>query len=108
MHGEQQLRLKLKSLCEGEATLLWLEGAKHERILSLKLMDNQKLILKLADGTTRFVPFERYAVTKVGLQFWSQNHPGVLYRWDAVPKWAWAGGTPPEDPPPGPPFPTAA
>lgn len=79
------LTQKLKKLCETPCTLLWLEGSKHERVLSVRLQD-RRLILKLADQTSRVVVFDKYSVTSVGLQFWSKGRPGVLYRWEQVPR----------------------
>jgi hypothetical protein len=83
------LRSKLQELCKSGATLLWLEGAKHETVLGVKLSGN-KLILQLHGNVMRMVSFDRYTTTKVGLQFWNQDKPGVLYKWDQVP----AGPTP--------------
>jgi hypothetical protein len=82
------LRQKLRELCKSASTLLWLEGAKHDRILDVTLMDD-RLVLRLSNGTTRVVAFEKFAVTAVGLQFWSQGRPGVLYKWEQVPKSRW-------------------
>lgn len=89
------LRDKLKSLCASNATLLWLEGARHERVLGVKI-SGKRLVIQLANGTTRVMLFERFAVTSVGLQFWSQGRPGVLYKWDQVPK-THAGAALPQD-----------
>lgn len=83
------LRRKLRELCNSTSTLLWLEGAKHERILGVSLQGD-RLIMQLANGTTRVVSFEKFAVTAVGLQFWAQGRPGVLYKWEQVPKASWA------------------
>ena len=91
---------KLRELCQSQATLLWLEGSQHTRVTSVKLQGG-RLILSLADSTSRVVHFERFAVTAVGLQFWSQGRPGVLYRWDQVSRTDVAPvETSPEDPPP--------
>ncbi|NBX15761.1 MAG: hypothetical protein EBR09_00195 [Proteobacteria bacterium] len=79
------LSQKLKKLCESPCTLLWLEGSKHDRVLSVRLQD-RRLILKLSDQTSRVVAFDKYSVTSVGLQFWSNGRPGVLYRWEQVPR----------------------
>jgi hypothetical protein len=79
------LTQKLKKLCESPCTLLWLEGSKHERVLSVRLQD-RRLVLLLSDQTSRMVAFDRYSVTSVGLQFWSNGRPGVLYRWEQVPR----------------------
>lgn len=76
---------KLRELAKSRCTLLWLEGTKHERVISLKVSARGSLLIRLANETTRVVAFERYAVTEVGLQFWSQGRPGVLYRWEQVP-----------------------
>lgn len=78
------LRNKLQELCKSGATLLWLEGAKHETVLGVKLSGN-RLILQLHGNVMRMVSFDRYTTTKVGLQFWNQDKPGVLYKWDQVP-----------------------
>lgn len=78
------LRKRLREICQSGATLLWLEGAKHHTVHGVQLT-GRKLILKLDQNVTRVISFERYTTTKVGLQFWSQNLPGVLYRWDQVP-----------------------
>lgn len=79
------LRKNLKALCESDCTLLWLEGTQYERVLRVKL-SGQRLVIHLANNTTRLVSFERFSVTSVGLQFWSQGRPGVLYRWEQVPQ----------------------
>jgi hypothetical protein len=79
---------KLKRLCESPCTLLWLEGSKHERVLSVRLQD-KRLVLQLSDQTSRVIAFERYAVTAVGLQFWAQGRPGVLFRWEQVTRDTW-------------------
>ncbi|WP_186647583.1 hypothetical protein [Fluviispira vulneris] len=79
------LQKKLRELVTSNCTLLWLEGAKHERVLKIKLTGN-KVILNLANETTRVIAFERYACTSVGLQFWFQGKAGVLYKWEQVPK----------------------
>ena len=86
--SQMLLRQKLRELCKSTSTLLWLEGAKHDRILHVTLQ-SERLILKLANGTTRVVAFEKFAVTAVGLQFWAQGRPGVLYKWEQVPKATW-------------------
>lgn len=82
------LAQKLKKLCESPCTLLWLEGSKHERVLSVRLQE-RRLILQLWDQTSRVVAFEKYSVTAVGLQFWSQGRPGVLFRWEQVQRESW-------------------
>ena len=82
------LRKNLKALCDSPCTLLWLEGTQHNRVLAVKL-SGEKLVLQLANDTTRVVAFERFTVTSVGLQFWSQGRPGVLYRWEQVPRSTW-------------------
>lgn len=82
------LAQRLKKLCETPCTLLWLEGSKHERVLAVRLQE-QRLVLQLSDNTSRVVAFERYSVTAVGLQFWSQGRPGVLFRWEQVPRETW-------------------
>lgn len=77
------LQKKLRELVTSKCTLLWLEGAKHKRVLKLKLVGS-KIILSLADETIRVMAFEKYAVTSVGLQFWCQGKPCVLYKWEQV------------------------
>jgi hypothetical protein len=77
------LQKKLRELVTSKCTLLWLEGTKHERVLKIKLSGN-KIVLTLANETTRMIAFERYACTSVGLQFWFQGKPGVLYKWEQV------------------------
>jgi hypothetical protein len=102
-----QLIAKLRELCQSDATLLWLEGAQTERVLSVRYQ-NERIILRLGNGTNRVVAFERFTITSVGLQFWSQGHPGVLYKWDQVDRKSWNQSLPslenqdlpPEDPPP--------
>jgi len=79
---------KMKKLCESPCTLLWLEGSKHDRVLSVRLQD-KRLVLQLSNQTSRVIAFERYAVTAVGLQFWSQGRPGVLFRWEQVSRDTW-------------------
>ncbi|KAB8027967.1 hypothetical protein [Fluviispira multicolorata] len=79
------LQKKLRELVTSNCTLLWLEGAKHERVLKIKLTGN-KVILNLSNETTRVIAFERYVCTSVGLQFWFQGKPGVLYKWEQVSK----------------------
>lgn len=78
------LRRKLSELSRSGATLIWLEGSKHETVTSVKLVDN-RLILQLHGNVMRIVRFDRYSATRVGLQFWLKDRPGVLYRWDQVP-----------------------
>ena len=78
------LKDRLQELCRSRSTLLWLEGSKYERVLSVRL-SAQKLVLKLANSTIRVVAFDRYSCTSVGLQFWAKGRPGVLYRWEQVP-----------------------
>lgn len=102
------LRRKLREFCNSAATLLWLEGAKHERILGVSLQGD-RLVLHLANETTRVVSFDKYTVTAVGLQFWAQGRPGVLYKWEQVPKATWLATDTPapgnddggHEPPPG-------
>jgi hypothetical protein len=86
------LQRKLRELCQSGATLLWLEGARHETVLGVKLSGN-RLILQLHGNVMRMVRFDRYTTTKVGLQFWLKDKPGVLYKWDQVPS-----GTHPQSP----------
>jgi len=102
------LRQKLQELCKSASTLLWLEGAKHDRVLGVSLQGG-RLILELDGGTTRMVAFEKFAITTVGLQFWSAGRPGVLYKWEQVPKSTFAPNNSADDgndddgqePPPG-------
>ena len=77
------LQKKLRDLVTSKCTLLWLEGTKHERVLKIKLSGN-KIVLSLANETTRVIAFDRYAFTSVGLQFWFQGKPGVLYKWEQL------------------------
>ncbi len=101
-----QIIQKLRELCKSDATLLWLEGSQTERVLSVKYQSG-RIVLKLANGTNRVVAFDKFAITSVGLQFWSQGHPGVLYRWDQVNRSSWSENIQasmsdglPDDPPP--------
>jgi hypothetical protein len=102
-----QLIAKLRELCQSNATLLWLEGSQTERVLSVRYQSG-RIVLRLGNGTNRVVAFDRFTITAVGLQFWSQGHPGVLYKWDQVDRNSWkediaADGNAdfsPEDPPP--------
>jgi hypothetical protein len=84
------LRKKLTELSRSNSTLLWLEGAKYERTVGVTLQ-NGKLLISLANETTRILAFERFAITAVGIQFWSQGRPGVLYQWEQVPRSSWSG-----------------
>lgn len=77
------LQKKLRELVTSKCTLLWLEGTQHERVLKIKL-SGSKIILNLANGTTKVIAFEKYTFTSVGLQFWCQGKPGVLYKWEQV------------------------
>lgn len=79
------LQKKIRELVTSNCTLLWLEGAKHERVLKLKLTGN-RVVLTLANETTKVIAFEKYVCTSVGLQFWCQGKPGVLYKWEQVSK----------------------
>lgn len=101
------LRKKLQELCAANTTLLWLEGPRYEMVTSVKLSGN-RLVLSLANNTSRVVAFERYAPTEVGLQFWSRGRPGVLYKWDRLPTNvnvpSEADMSPPSDEPPTPPY----
>ena len=83
-----RLLAKIKELCQSHATLLWLEGSTTVRVTKLRL-SRSRLVLTLEGGTTKILRFERFAVTEVGLQFWCQGRPSVLYRWDLVPKNSW-------------------
>lgn len=77
------LQKKLRELITSKCTLLWLEGTKHERVLKIKLSGN-KIVLTLDNNTIRMFMFERYTCTSVGLQFWFQGKPGVLYKWEQM------------------------
>lgn len=77
------LQKKLRELVTSKCTLLWLEGTKHERVLKIKLTGN-KVLLSLANDTTKVIAFDKYASTSVGLQFWFQGRAGVLYKWEQV------------------------
>ena len=88
------LQRKIRELCTSGATLLWLEGAKHETVIGVKLSGN-RLVLQLHGNVLRMVRFDRYTVTKVGLQFWLKDKPGVLYRWDQVPSGTQSKEVPP-------------
>jgi hypothetical protein len=79
----ENLDILLKDLTQTDSTLLWLENSRYYNVKSAKLKA-KTLILKLSDDTVKLIPFEKYTPTKVGLQFWSQNRPGVLYRWEQV------------------------
>lgn len=104
---EVMLRQKLRAMCESKCTLLWLEGAQQTRVLSVRLAGS-RLVLRLANNTSRVVAFEKFVVTSVGMQFWSQGRPGVLYRWDQVPANSWSinetafdhNDASPDEPPP--------
>lgn len=93
------LKRKIQDMMTSRSTLLWLEGAKHDQVSAAQIKAG-KLVLSLENGTLRIIPFERYAVTSVGVQFWNRGRPGVLYRWDLhnlvknQPAWV-----PPEDDP---------
>ncbi len=69
-----QLIAKLRELCQSNATLLWLEGSQTERVLSVRYQSG-RIVLKLGNGTNRVVSFDRFTITAVGLQFWSQGAP---------------------------------
>lgn len=77
------LQKKLRELVTSKCTLLWLEGTKHERVLKIKLSGN-KIILTLENDLTKVITFDKYTFTSVGLQFWSQGKPGVLYKWEQL------------------------
>jgi len=81
-----KLQQKLLELCKNESMLLWLEGSKTERIHAIKLIKNT-LVLYFEQNRVKMVSFERYAITKVGLQYWSQGRPGVIYSWDSLSTW---------------------
>ena len=86
------LKQRLREICRSGATLLWLEGTNHETVHSVKLSHN-RLILQLESNVTRVIRFDRYATTRVGLQFWTKGHPGVLYKWEQVPAGTHSPGT---------------
>jgi len=75
------LRKKIGDMLKSKSTLLWLEGAKYEQVNHVQ-MKGEKVILSLANGTLKLIQFEKYSLTSVGIQFWSQGRPGVLYKWD--------------------------
>ena len=68
-------------MTKSKSTLLWLEGAKYEQVNQVQ-MKGEKIILFLGNGTIKLLQFEKYSLTAVGIQFWSQGRPGVLYKWD--------------------------
>ena len=78
------LEEQIKNLNARSYTLLWLEGSHYNRVNTVRLLGN-RLVLNMNDNVTKVVAFDRFAVTSVGLQFWSQGHPGVLYKWEQVP-----------------------
>lgn len=75
------LRKKIQDMLKSKATLLWLEGTKYEQVSHVQ-MKGEKVVLSLENGTIKLIQFEKYALTSVGIQFWSQGRPGVLYKWD--------------------------
>jgi hypothetical protein len=75
------LRKKICDLLKSKSTLLWLEGSKYEQVNQIQMKAN-KVILTLENGTIKLVQFDRYALTAVGVQFWNQGRPSVLYKWD--------------------------
>lgn len=79
----ETLEILLKDLTQTDSILLWLENSRYYNVKGATLKANT-LVLKLSDNTLKLIPFEKYTPTKVGLQFWSRNRPGVLYRWDQV------------------------
>ncbi len=76
-----RLRKKIQEMLKSKSTLLWLEGAQYEQVNHVQLR-GEKVILSLRNGTIKLIKFEKYSVTQVGVQFWSQGRPGVLYKWD--------------------------
>jgi hypothetical protein len=77
------LRKKIHDLMKSKSTLLWLEGSKYEQVNHVQVKD-EKVVLALENGTIKIVPFDKFAITTVGIQFWHQGKPGVLYKWDLV------------------------
>lgn len=75
------LRKKIRDMMKSKSTLLWLEGSKYEQVNQVELK-GEKVVLSLANGTIMLVHFDRYSLTNVGIQFWRQGKPGVLYKWD--------------------------
>ena len=75
------LRKKIQDMMKSKSTLLWLEGAKYQQVNHVR-MKGEKVVLFLENGTIKLVQFEKYSFTSVGIQFWSQGKPGVLYKWD--------------------------
>ena len=75
------LRKKIRDLLKSKSTLLWLEGSNYEQVTNVQ-MKGERVILSLGNGTIKLIQFERYTLTQVGIQFWCQGKPGVLYKWD--------------------------
>ena len=80
----KELEEHLTKLNQCNYTLLWLEGAHHQLVETAKII-GQKLVLSFQGNMTKIITFEKYTLTTMGLQFWSQGKPGVLYRWEQVP-----------------------
>ena len=80
-----ELKAKVNELAGSAATLLWLEGARCEFVQKITC-HGKRIVLELGGGTTRILAYDQVATTRVGLQFWLHGRPGVLYRWDQVPK----------------------
>lgn len=77
------LKIKVTEIMQTRATLLWLEGATYNEVVAVKIT-KQSLILNFRNGITKVFHFDKYAETKVGLQFWHGPKAGVLYRWDCL------------------------
>ena len=75
------LKKKIRDLIKSKSTLLWLEGAKYEQVNNVQIKAG-KVVLSLENETIKIVLFDKYAFTSVGIQFWNQGRPGVLYKWD--------------------------
>ncbi len=102
------IKKRVAELQKDNSTLLWLEGSMYEMVTNVNFINN-KIAIKLQNGTTRLLNFEKYLMTTVGIQFWCQEKPGVLYRWDLASqteslKECYQTTVPDDDPPPTPPY----
>ena len=78
----EQLKFKIYGILNSKNTLLWLEGASYEQLVSVRVLKNS-LVLNMVSGVVKIFSFVRYSETQVGLQFWNaKNVAGVLYKWD--------------------------
>jgi hypothetical protein len=101
------LRKKIRDLLKSKSTLLWLEGSNYEQVTNVQ-MKGERVILSLGNGTIKLIQFERYTLTQVGIQFWCQGKPGVLYKWDLPENGSYVNSSdkpfiPDDDPHPTPP-----